>query len=170
MKVVIRQIPMTLDERSVSRAMRIINSIRNKLNPAMKHLVSDLAEKGVEIARADLLAFDRPAYYTGQLYDSIRTEPINGGKDAKITAGEGLETDIGVSYALLVEYGTGIYGEDVNGHGIAGWNYFNERDGRWHHTVGMPARPFMHNTYERLLEEAQENGGKVIAEYLADGE
>lgn len=166
MSLVLKKIYMDLSPESIEKAIAQVNAIRDHLQPAMTQLVHYLAEKGVEIAKAHLIFFDDPAYYTGSLSESITY--VQDEKGATVTAGEGLGSgaDDGCSYAWFVEYGTGVFGADINGHGLAGWSYVNPNDGRWHHTIGMPARPFMHNTYEDLIAEAQTAGGKVLAEYL----
>ena len=160
----LKKIYIDLSEKSVENAIRQVRILKDNLQPAMTQLVHYLAERGVEIAKANLVWL--PAYYTGSLYESITF--VQDEKGATITAGEGLGSaaEDGCSYAWFVEYGTGIFGADIHEHGFAGWSYVNPNDGKWHHTFGMPARPFMHNTYEELIEEAKRNGGKVLAEYL----
>ena len=66
------------------------------------------------------------------------------------------------TYAVFVEYGTGVVGAsnphpapdnwryDVNSHGEKGWVYKSERDGKFHWTKGMPSRPFMYDTIREL--------------------
>ena len=167
MSFTIKKISMDLSPESIDHAIAEVNLIRNSLHPAMMHLISKLAEKGVEIARAELIFFDDPAYYTGTLSESVMFKMHEDG--ATISAGEGAISGYGdTSYAVMVEYGTGVYGADINGHGWEGWTYLNPNDGKWHHTVGMPARPFMHNTLVDLEEEARSVGGRIVAEYLAD--
>lgn len=77
----------------------------------------------------------------------------------------GFEIEVSGEHALYVEFGTGIIGKenphpskdgfggeyalsdyDSNGYGHAGW-YYTDADGKRHWTKGMPARPFMYNTY-----------------------
>lgn len=167
MSFVIKHIDMTLDPDSIDRAIRQIETIRSLLYPAMMDYIGKLAEKGVEIAKAELIFFDKPAYDLGLLSESVRYEMHEHG--ATIVAGEGLESGYpGQSYAMFVEHGTGVFGADLNDHGWEGWTYFNPRIGKFVHTVGMPPRPFMHNTYEDLIDEIKAEGGRIIAEYLRD--
>lgn len=178
-RYLLKTIRMTLDPSSISNAIREVRLFEEKLKPAMQCLIDYLCEKGVEVARAALLYIggnvdgsgEDPAYMTGDLQDSITWRNENG--TGIVTAGEGLVDGEGNgSYAIYVEYGTGIYGADVNGHGIGGWWYPApwgtwERDGTlyaW--TNGMPPRPFMQSTFIDLCEEAEMNGGRVIAEYI----
>lgn len=154
------------DAASVNLAVEQIKFIEDQLQPALEHLVKQLAEKGVEIAKAELIFFDQPAYDTGALSDSIKCK-VNGG-EAEINAGEGLTNAMGepTNYALYVEYGNGYsrpggwwYPDP------AGWRTINGQ--RYSFTNGMSPRPFMQNTFEDLRTEAEAAGGRIIAEYLA---
>jgi len=170
MSFLIRKIQFELTSEGIEKAIRVVNDIRDKLHPALMNLIFQLAEKGVEIARAELIFFDNPAYYTGELSESITSEVDEDGTGYVLTNCE---------YAMYVEYGTGDGFDDSNEdgvgrsgkpiHSMTGWYYFNDNDGKVHFTTGMAARPFMHNTYKDLIEEAEASGGKIIAEYLADG-
>ena len=76
---------------------------------------------------------------------------------------------------MYVEFGSGIRGQeaqhpmagelgyvyDVNNHGEDGWVYFNDRDGQYHWTDGMPSRPFMYDTV-RELDAICEKVAKVV--------
>ena len=160
---------MDLSPGSIENAIREVKHIQENLKPAMMHLISYLAEKGVEVARAELIFFEDPAYYTGELSESIRSDTTKDGVGSVIADCE---------YAIYVEYGTGYYFDDGNEDGIGrsgkpmhsmtGWYYLNKKDGKVYHTYGMPARPFMHNTLLDLEEEAKAVGGRIIAEYLSD--
>ena len=166
--IVLKNIDMTLDRASIAHAIQAIKDFRNQLSSAMTHLIETLTERGVEIARAELIMFWNPAYDSGALSESLQAAMLND-KEGIITTG--------VMYALFVEYGTGIVGSvqshpepngyqyDSKGHGVNGWVYKGS-DGQFHWTAGMAARPFMYNTLRDLQEEAEAIGGKVIAEYI----
>lgn len=175
--IALKQINMTLDRSSIANALREVKLFESQLKPAMQCLIEYLTEKGVEIARAELIFFDEPAYDTGALSDSVEYEVME--DKAVISAGNGLTNAMGVptNYAVFVEYGTGIYGADVNDHGAEGWWYpapwgwWTPKTGKYSgqpmaHTFGMPARPFMYNTLRDLEDEVQANGGRIIAEYI----
>lgn len=166
--IVLKTIDMTLDPASVAHAIQAIKDFRNQLSSAMTNLIETLIEKGVEIAKAELIMFWNPAYDSGALSDSLQAAMLND-KEGIITTG--------VMYAVFVEYGTGVVGSiqshpepngyqyDSKGHGLDGWVY-RGYDGQFHWTAGMAARPFMYNTLRDLQDEAEAIGGKVIAEYI----
>lgn len=158
---------MTLDLKSIERAIQAVKDLQGDLGKAMTELIRQLTEKGVEFAKMELVAFPKPAYDTGALSDSLQ--------GAMLSDREGIVTT-GVMYAAFVEYGTGIIGKnlphpdpngweyDVNGHGIDGWIY--AADGQFHHTLGYESRPFMYNTLRDLETYAEQNGGQIIADYI----
>jgi len=166
--IVLKNIDFSLDPASIEHAIQAIIDFRNQLSAAMTELIRTLVDKGVEIARAELIFFWNPAYDTGALSESIAS--------AMLDERTGIITT-GVVYALFVEYGTGIVGEiqhhpepngyqyDVNGHKLDGWIYKGD-DGAFHWTAGMASRPFMYNTLKDLEREAEAIGGQVIAEYI----
>lgn len=147
-----KTITMTLDVRSLRNAAGEILQYRDQLIQKANRLIEKLTEKGEELAKMQVRALG--AEYTGQLHESI-----SGFFDKESRCGF---VRAGAWYAIFVEYGTGVVGSanphpdpqgwayDVNGHGDAGWAYFNERDGKWHWTKGMASRPFMYNTGEEL--------------------
>ena len=185
---ILKSIDLTLDERSIEKAIEeVMNQVNTtQMNPALSDEKESVEEnkKDVEVAKAELIFFPDPPYMSGALQDSIQYRVENG--QAFVTAGEGLDTKYG-SYAMFVEFGTGIIGKenphplkdkvgyeyDANHHGHRGWWYpapwgTNQADDgamlAW--TEGMPARPFMYNTLQDLAVEAEATGGRVIAEYI----
>lgn len=54
-------------------------------------------------------------------------------------------------YAPYVELGTGIYAKDGKGRKNA-WSY-QDAEGNWHTTVGMPPRPFIRPAFEKHKSE-----------------
>ena len=169
---IIRQITLDpLNPASIQNAIDQVRDIQYRLQPALERLVEEMAGRGVEIARATLLEFDRPAYDTGELYNSIQGN-VNGGEAT---------VSVQAYYAAYVEFGTGMPGQvsannpgmrdprqkDTGTYHSGGWVYFNERKGDFVFTYGMEGRPFMHNTYQELINEAEYDGGRIVAEYLA---
>ena len=158
MSFTIKNIDIELTPESLAKAMAQIELIQGKLQPAMTHLIEQMIEKGVEIARAELIFFDNPAFDTGALSDSIGC--------GMQSESEGVVTT-GAMYAVYVEYGTGEYAAGGDGR-QGGWTYFDTRTGQFRHTFGMAPRPFMLNTYNDLREEIMAAGGRIVAEYLAE--
>lgn len=154
---VIRDIAVDLfDTKSIDKAIREIEYVQVKLLPAMRKMIESLIEKGVEIAKAELLAFEKPAFDTGKLHDSIEGLLLSDDTGA-------VATD--VWYAVYVEYGTGEYASNGSGR-KGGWTYYDMRTGRFRFTYGMHARPFMYNTLRSLERVAEDTGGRIVAEYL----
>lgn len=158
--IVLKNIEMTLDESSINRAIRELEDFQTSLKDAMVFLIEHLTEQGVKIAKAQLLSFEKPAFYTHQLYETIQKTPYS----TETKDGEVYVEDI-TDYAFFVEYGTGIYNPNSTRDGEP-WVYFNDRDGRYHMTYGMEPRPFMHNTFRVLEDLAETEGARVIAEYI----
>ena len=186
-RILLKTIKITLDDRSIENAIEEVMQFKRDLANALSELARYVTEeKGPGIAKMYLAQF--PAIDTGALHDSIRGEYDASNHSGTIFAGEGLEDGYGQgSYAVYVEYGTGIIGKhnphpeangyqyDVNKHGMKGWYYPSERgsykpqDGngiRLAWTRGMAARPFMYNTMLELQAEVEREGGRIIAEYI----
>lgn len=165
--ITLKNIEMTLDKESIENAIKAVEDLENDLGKAMTHLIEELTVKGVEFARMEIVMFDKPAVDSGALMDSIAPAMLND-REGVVTTG--------VMYAAFVEYGTGVVGAeephpepngykyDVNGHGWDGWVY--GYNGTFHRTYGMPARPFMYGTLRDLETFAEQNGGRIIAEYI----
>ena len=78
----IRDITIDLSTASIGQAIREIERIQRRIQPAMTSLINQLAKKGVEIAKAELIFFPDPAYYTGELSDSVQMKPFDGEADS----------------------------------------------------------------------------------------
>ncbi len=154
---------MKLTTRSIENAIREVQQYKQTLDERVKALIKELVDKGVEIAKAQIRELG--AVYTGELEGSI-----TGFFDEELGVGI-IRTDC--PYAVYVEFGTGIVGKhnphpapegwkyDINEHGEKGWWYFNERDNKWHWTMGMASRSFMYNTLQLLKAEVERGGIKV---------
>lgn len=149
-----RTITVKLTETGIDRAIREVERFKRDVLGATNSLCEMLVEEGVSDAKIQLYSFEPIAVYTGQLEDSIQ-----GYYDQERHVGF-IFTDC--FYAAFVEYGTGIVGQslphpnpegwtyDINNHGLNGWIYFNDRDGKFHWTKGFKSRPFMYNTAQEL--------------------
>jgi hypothetical protein len=147
-------VKVNLSQKSVQSAIKKIERYKETLNRRCLRLVEQLTERGVKIAKFNVQNLG--AFYTGELESSI---------DGYFSPSLGVGIIYAGSwYAVYVEFGSGIRGQeaqhpmsgqvgyvyDVNNHGEEGWVYFNERDGQYHWTDGMPSRPFMYDTVQQL--------------------
>lgn len=152
-----KKISFGLSVREVQAAIKELKAYQDDLNRKCELLAQRLAEEGVIIAKVKIMQF--PAVYTGELLNSIQSEP-----EAMISNGSQWIIYTGCEWAPFVEFGTGIIGSDnphpdtglanwkydVNEHGESGWHYY--KGGEWHWTKGMPSRPFMYETGRDLRE------------------
>lgn len=146
-----------LSTNSIQRLIRNLEKYRDGLFDKANLLAKTLAEKGVMIAGAQIVDLD--AVFTGELLKSVRMEEQLNNVFAIITDSK---------HACFVEFGTGQRGMDSPypfplPEGVS-WDYavgstirqnpvtgnyywfYPGKDGKWHYTEGMPARPFMYNT------------------------
>lgn len=156
---------------------QLIDYRDNALQAKTKELARRLAEKGVEIAKANVTKLD--AVFTGELMNSIHEKD---GGSTKTYAIFYIVADS--EHAAFVEFGTGQIGEEAPypyplpegvkweynsgktifeiSPGQYGWFY--QKNGEWYFTQGMPSRPFMYETslelYDIVLQTAKEVFGK----------
>lgn len=153
----------------------LLNYKNNILQRKMQMLVDALAEKGVEIAKANVQKYD--AVFTGELLSSIHKE--NGG----VQDGTAIFYIVCDSkHAMFVEFGTGQIGQEAPypyelPDGVS-WEYntgktifevspgqygwFYKRDGQWYFTQGMPSRPFMYETSLDLYRIVEKTAKEVF--------
>jgi phage gpG-like protein len=155
-----------LSVKEVQSAIKQVETYKKDLTVKCQRLVEALTAKGIDIAKFHVR--DLGAFYTGELESSI-------GGYYSPSLGVGI-VYAGSWYACYVEFGTGLVGSqsphpeagadgwvyDVNNHGDAGWVYFNDRDGKYHFTTGMPSRPFMYLTAKQLDEICEKVAKEVF--------
>jgi len=165
-----RKITFGLSVSEINNAIQELRKYQSEITYKCRKLAERLAEEGVYIARVKIAEYD--AIYTGELLESIKHE--YGGV---IQDGAKWIIYTGCPWAPFVEFGTGIVGSqnphpdtslanwkyDINEHGEAGWWYFNERDGKWHWTKGMPSRPFLYETGQELRKVIQKVAKEVFS-------
>ena len=149
----------------------------NVLERKAELLARRLAEKGVEIAKSNITTLD--AIFTGELLGSMKAE--NGG-GAKGTAIFYVVADS--RHAVFVEFGSGQLGleggypypfpEGVDWQyntgetifeispGQYGW-FYQDANGNWYFTQGMPSRPFMYETSLELMQLVVKTAKEVFA-------
>lgn len=154
----------------------LLNYKNNILQQKVQMLASTLAEKGVEIAKANVTRLD--AIFTGELLNSIHTQKGGGTKGTAI-----FYVVADSKHAVFVEFGTGQLGLE-GGYpyplppgvdwqyntgktifevepGQYGW-FYKGNDGQWHFTQGMPSRPFMYETSLELMNLVVETAKEVF--------
>lgn len=172
-----KKITITLSQKSVQDAISQIKAYQNDLTYKCQLLAEKLAEKGVEIARLQLADLD--AIFTTELISSAHAEykgSIKGGGIWAVVAG----TD----HAMFVEFGTGIVGKRSPYPGKlpegVGWQYasgktirqladgrygwfYQDDNGEWWFTEGMPSRPFMYYTSIQLRDIVVKTAKEVFS-------
>jgi len=151
-----------LSQSSIKQLQRGLEKYRDSLEYKARLLTETLAERGVEIARVQIADLD--AIFTGELIQSIHSEYVTSQKGGAIFA---VVADS--EHAIYVEMGTGIVGAQhpypgklptvyAQGKTIRqladgryGW-FYQDKDGNWWFTEGMPSRPFMYNTTMELYQ------------------
>ena len=143
------------DRNSIQKAINTLSKDKEKINSGFIKSVEELTRMGYEYMRS-IVKID-----SGELAGSITYEYDKQSNTGKIL--------VGASYAIFVEYGTGIVGKsnphpepiagwtyDAGGHGEAGWTYYDEKQGKYCHTYGQGASAFVYRTVEYLKQQADE--------------
>lgn len=179
---ILKVIDMELSTKSINNAIREIKRFTKDLEDTMNELISLLMDDGVEVAKMQLVSME--AFDTGYLEESIHRGAFIPGWGVGFI-------EVGAPYAVFVEYGQGIIGKaaphpgiddedwfnpvvshngkvysgyDSQGHGMDGWVYKSDKDGKFHWTAGYISRPFMYNTLRWLEEIAPERASRLFAQ------
>ena len=160
-----KKITIQLSEESIKAAIKELDKYKKELSKKATLLVQKLVEAGVEIAKQEVLTLG--AFDSGELHDSLDGLMYTDGAHGIIF------TDCG--HCAFVEFGTGVVGLhnqhpfmnlvtgfDVNKHGEKGWVYYDEKQGRFRWTKGMPSRPYMYLTARQLEERVGEIAREVF--------
>lgn len=91
---------------------------------------------------------------TGILRSSIMSDVKTEQNQIVGTVGTMLE------YAPFIEYGTGLFAENGDGRQTP-W-YYQDKDGEWHYTTGMPPHPFL----RPALKESANEIKRIIAKEI----
>ena len=152
-----KKITIQLSEESIKAAIKELNAYKRELSQKATLLVQRLVDAGVEIAKQEVMTLG--AFDSGELRDSLDGLMYTDGAHGIIFTNCG--------HAAFVEFGTGVVGAgsphpampwayDVNQHGEKGWVYYDEKQGRFRWTKGMPSRPYMYNTARQIEEKVVE--------------
>lgn len=160
------------DIRSISKAIKETEKIRDKYDKLKDELLQKLCEKGIEIAQIQIVDF--PAIFNGELIQSFYVRKDSDSEYAIVCD---------CTHAAFVEFGTGMVGKSNPYPGdlppeykyLDGTHYVKTKDGRygwfypideerkqWFFTEGMPARPFMFNTAQELGNIVKETAIEVL--------
>lgn len=150
---------------SIDEAIRQIEEYEKSLEEKCRRLIQRLTDEGVLIAKAKIVSMG--AFEDGELEASMRGLMYKEGNKGFIIAD--------CKHAAFVEFGTGVIGKgkqhpdipvpwtyDYNEHGEDGWYYYDEDQGRYRFTKGMPSRPFMYETAEELRKKLTEYAREVF--------
>lgn len=150
---------------NIDEAIRLVEEYEKSLEEKIQKLLQLLADEGAEIARAKIISIG--AYEDGDLLASLQGLMYKEGNKAFVIAD--------CKHAAFVEFGTGVVGAnkphpdipvpwayDSNSHGEDGWYYYDEDQGRYRFTKGMPSRPFMYETAEELRSRLTEYAKEVF--------
>ena len=169
-------ITMSLSEKSIQNAIQELRAYQNSLTYKCQLLAEKLAEKGVEIARVQIADLD--AIFTSELISSVHVEYEGSTKGGGIWA-----VIAGSDHAAFVEFGTGIVGQQSPYHGKlpegVSWQYasgktihqisdgrygwfYQDDNGDWWFTEGMPSRPFMYLTANELRQIVTQTAKEVF--------
>lgn len=160
-----RVISFSLTPSDIDRAIREVQRFESDFLKKCDEVIRELKDLGVTTAITQITAYG--AIDTGELVDSIKGYYNSETRTGIVYAGAG--------YAAFVEYGTGVVGEssphpasvllwkyDIHNHGVAGWVYVSDRDGKRHWTMGQPSRPFMYRTMEILARRAPDIAERIF--------
>ena len=144
------------DIASIEKAISSVKQTKQAMKGISREVMQELVDLGVEKAK------QLCPLYSGETYDSITGYVTEDGKGVIVAGGN----------AAWIEFGTGIKGANepypgdpkmmkgatpYNGYmsgdqiyepkdGRIGWNYYDEKAGKWSFKEGMPSRPFMWET------------------------
>jgi phage gpG-like protein len=152
-----QKITIQLSEESIKAAIKELRQYKVELSKKATILVQKLVDAGVEIAKQEVLTLG--AFDSGELASSLDGMMYTDGAHGVIFTNCG--------HAAFVEFGTGVVGAgsphptmpwayDVNQHGEKGWVYYDEKQGRFRWTKGMPSRPYMYLAAKQLEEKVAE--------------
>lgn len=164
-----------LSKSSVDNLIRDLRAYQNDLPNKARLLAQKLADKGVVGAKTRIAELN--AVFTGELLSSVHSVNLHSSKNMAVFA---VVADS--EHALFVEFGTGQMGQEAPypypfppgvdweyntgptireiSPGQYGWFY--QRDGRWYFTQGMPARPYMYETFIELKMLVEQTAREVF--------
>lgn len=154
------------DPASVDNAIAELNAYKKSLKNKCIKLIELMCREGEDYALNTMGHVD-----TGETLSSIigyRQGNIGliqaGGASAWIEFGTGTVSgkyDGTIPPDLVLPKGW-VYPGKGHGKDRNGWYYYDERDGKVHHTFGIPATSFMYRTAQMLRDEVEEYARKIF--------
>lgn len=159
-----KRILLQLNEKSIDEAIKEVQDYTRRFETMVDILCRKLIAEGVQFAKDQVKIYG--AVESWNLHDSIEGfyDPVTKTGIIKCYA---TNNEYNFNYAQVVEFGSGVgqsrggmgatshveganWKRDIHHYGEKGWWY---GDGRW--TMGQEPRPFMYETYLKLIEEAK---------------
>lgn len=163
---------------SIHNLQKELEKYQDSLTYKCQLLAEKLSERGVEIARVQISSLD--AIFTGELIQSLHSKYKGSTEYGAIFV---VVTDS--KHAAYVCFGTGQRGKDspypyplpegvswdyntgktIRYNAVKGTYYwfYPGKDGLWHYTEGMPARPFMYLTNLELIKEVPKIAKEIFS-------
>ena len=183
------------DPKSIEVAVLKILQLKRGLTKALSELDKFMLDEGVTIARREIVRLCDANTMSGDLWLSVKSsselsfDEETGRWHGYISAGEGLKTGKdGMSYAVYVEFGTGIYAGGNAKQPTTSWGstlklpgkkteaenpkknakpmHFQGSDGKWYTSYGQPPKHFMANTMYELWSRAQKKWTELLNQYV----
>jgi hypothetical protein len=169
----VKKIQISLNSKSINAAIKQLKAYELALNNATQKVTQELTQTGVEIAKQNAAYMD--IYDSGELVNGIVGEYTGG---FRVAYGKGYVHST-APHSAFCEFGTGVVGEanqhpnitipgwryDVNEHGESGW-WYTGKDGESHWTMGMPSRPYMYETAQKLRQVAETVSEQIVRSAL----
>lgn len=130
-RFILKNISFSLSRASINAAIKEVKDFKEKLGPAVGELIRELTEKGVEIAQIEIASMG--AVGTSALIESISEKFDSGDRVGQIFTM--------LEYAIFVEYGTGVVGENSPHPGI------NDKD--WIDPEGVTVKGETYSSYDQ---------------------
>lgn len=164
MSTKVLKVPFTVQ--GIDRAVRWLERYAKDLETKINELISAMLKEGEMTAKISLLHYD-----TGETMNSIMgyREGNTGiiiarGNAIWIEFGTGVHAPMQTDHPLLGDVkGIVHHGEYGKKHGADpnGW-YYPGKDGKWHHTMGIPSNPFMYSAAQMLRRQYKRIASEVF--------
>lgn len=141
---------------SIDNAISAVEHFKNSIKEQVSTMLDAMVAYGESYAINTLAHID-----TGETLDSIvgyrdknKGFIVAGGNAIWLEFGTGVYVSGQQEYPIMIPPGIVYHGEYGKGGGDNpdGWFYLDDKDGKIHHTMGIPANMFMYKTLKQLEE------------------